>query len=157
MLIIQPLLLRFKKYSAHRLIGKISYVIFPIVILSFIPLLVKNINLGNFKFLVFPVYQMILLSLFYLLAIRNRKRVDLHMRYMIATALVFIDPTLGRIASSWITDSNILINHIVFGIVDAILIGLILFDKSKGKNYKPYLFALGCFLICQTITYLVWW
>ena len=156
MLILQPVLIRFQKYALHRLIGKLSYVLFPLVILTFVPMLVRDINMGDLRVLVFPLYQMSLLSLFYLLAIKNRKRVELHMRFMIATAMVFIDPTLGRIVRTWISESNMIINHYAFGVNDGILVGLILFDRLKGNNYKPYLIALGCFLICQAIAYLVW-
>jgi hypothetical protein len=37
MLIVQPLSVSKKMLSAHRIIGKLSYVVFPLLILSFIP------------------------------------------------------------------------------------------------------------------------
>jgi hypothetical protein len=43
-LIVQPFLILKKKYSVHRTIGKLSYIIFPLLILSFIPQIIKIIN-----------------------------------------------------------------------------------------------------------------
>jgi hypothetical protein len=36
MLIIQPFLIRNRKYKQHRIVGRISYFVFPLLILSFI-------------------------------------------------------------------------------------------------------------------------
>ena len=55
MLIVQPLLIRNKKFKQHRLVGKISYVVFPLLILSFIPQILRVINSGYPEFVFFPL------------------------------------------------------------------------------------------------------
>ena len=55
LLIIQPLLILNKKYKVHRTIGKFSFILFPLLILSFIPQMIKimvlpGIELVNIKF-----------------------------------------------------------------------------------------------------------
>ena len=89
-LIVQPLLIRSKKLKIHRRIGRISYVIFPLLILSFIPRMLLIFDSGNAKNIFFPLSDSILLIIFYSLAIYNKKTVAKHMRYMIAMAIVFL-------------------------------------------------------------------
>ena len=44
-LIAQPLLIRYKKYKIHKIIGKITYAIFPLLILSFVQMILNNLFL----------------------------------------------------------------------------------------------------------------
>ncbi|SFN49778.1 hypothetical protein [Salegentibacter flavus] len=97
-LIIQPLLIRHRRYKIHKMIGKISYIIFPVLILSFIPMMLRIIYSDHPVNLFFPIADCTLLILFYSLAVYNRKNTPKHMRYMIGAAIVFLGPTFGRIA-----------------------------------------------------------
>jgi len=99
LLIAQPLLILKKKFNSHRTLGKISYVLFPLMVASFIPLMI-NVAQSQFpKALFFSVADLTLLIIFYGLAIYHKTKVQLHMRYMILTAIVFLGPTVGRIGS----------------------------------------------------------
>jgi hypothetical protein len=51
MLIAQPFLILKRKNSIHRAIGKLSYFLFPLLILSFIPQMIKIIHYGNIQYL----------------------------------------------------------------------------------------------------------
>ncbi|MFX0555546.1 hypothetical protein ACOCEA_02040 [Maribacter sp. CXY002] len=97
MLIVQPLLIINGKNRLHRKIGKLSYIVFPILILSFVPQMIKIINSDAPQTLFFPLADSMLLILFYSLAIGNRENASKHMRYIIGTATVFLGPTIGRI------------------------------------------------------------
>lgn len=97
MLIIQPFLIQNNKRALHRKVGKLSYFVFPLLILSFIPQIIKIIRTEDIANLFFPLGDGILLVAFYSLAIYNRKTTSKHMRYMIALALVLLGPTVGRI------------------------------------------------------------
>jgi len=88
MLIVQPFLILKKKYSLHRAIGKASYVVFPLLVLSFIPQIIKIINTENIENLFFPIGDGTLLIVFYSIAIYYRKTRSKHMRYMIASAII---------------------------------------------------------------------
>ena len=77
------------------------------------------------------------------------------MRYMIATALVFLGPTIGRIGPIWLGWSDILTQNIQYTIAYSILIFLIFYDKSHGRDYKPYLLAIGCFLVHQIVFHII--
>lgn len=144
MLIVQPLLIRYRKHGLHRKIGKASYIVFPLVIISLIPQIIKIYNQGDDLLLTFS--NITLLALFYVLAMVNKKNVAKHMRYMIALSLVFVQPTVARIMIFWFQSSFIPTIHITFISVNLILLGLLLWDRVNNRTYQPYLIALGCFV-----------
>ncbi len=96
-LILQPFLIVDKKFALHRKIGKLSYIIFPLLILSFIPQMIRTANSANPKNLFFSLADCSLLIIFYSLAVFYRKNSSRYMRYMISTTLMFLGPTAGRI------------------------------------------------------------
>ncbi|MFK8060876.1 MAG: hypothetical protein AB8B78_12390 [Polaribacter sp.] len=153
LLIVQPLLIRYKNYKLHRIFGKISYVVFPALLLSFIPQMIKEY--GKNLFPLNAVFDVILLLLFYILAIKHKKNIAVHMRYMISIALLFIGPTLGRIIFIFLGLENLGSFHIPYLTVIIILTYLIFWDKKNNRNYKPYLLALASFLIYLIALYLI--
>ncbi len=154
-LIVQPFLILYKKVSLHRSVGKLSYIIFPLLILSFFPRIMKIYNAGDFQFLFFPLADGILLMLFYGLAIYNKRKTGKHMRYMIASALVLLGPTFGRIGPHLFGWSEILTQNIQYLIIDTILISLVLYDRKNHRQYQPYLVAIALFIVHQIIYHLV--
>lgn len=147
MLIAQPLLIRKRKYKLHRLVGKISYWVFPLLILSFIPGMVRLVNSDDPTILFFPLSDVIMLLLFYSLAIFHKRNTSKHMRYMIGAALVFLDPTLGRIGIFWLGLSDKVNQNLLCTIIFLTLIGLIFVDRKNGKNYTPYLIIFSTWVI----------
>jgi uncharacterized membrane protein YozB (DUF420 family) len=103
LLIIQPVLIKNKQIAWHRLLGKASYFLVPLIGIStyFLALaeyereikqFPKNIALANF--IIFNGGQLAVFLFLYGLAIINRKNTPSHVRYMIATSLVLMDPGL---------------------------------------------------------------
>ena len=86
-------------------------------------------------------FDVVLLLLFYILAIKNKNNVALHMRYMIAIALIFIGPTLGRIIYFLLQWKSISFLQIPYILVLLILACLILWDKNNNRKYMPYVAA----------------
>ena len=113
MLIIQPFFIKYKKLAWHRLVGRISYILVPLVLLvaflmirysyyNFMNSLDKN--LGRVEILkraasvqAIALFYLIWFAIFYVLAIINRKRSLIHARYMLATSLTLLGPTVDRI------------------------------------------------------------
>ena len=149
LLVAQPLLIKKKKYKLHKQIGKISYLVFPLLILSFIPQMISIINSDNPTVLFFPLSDSITLIIFYSLAIYHKRNVSKHMRYMIGAALVFLSPTLGRIGPLLIGLSDTVTQNILYGIIYLILIVLIFYDRKNGRNYKPYVLIFSIWIIHQ--------
>ena len=154
-LIVQPFLIANKKNSWHRSVGKLSYVVFPLLILSFIPRIIKTYDAGDYQFLFFPIGDGLLLILFYSLAIYHKKKAAKHMRYMIASALVLLGPTFGRIGPSLLGWSELLTQNVEYAIIYSILTGLILYDLKNKRKFQPYLIAIAGFVIHQIVYHLV--
>ena len=149
MLIVQPVFIANRKNNLHKQVGKVSYLVFPLLILSFIPQMIKIMNSEYPTFLFFPAADSILLILFYTLAIFYKKDKSKHMRYMIGTAIVFLGPTFGRIGPIILGLPNSISQNILYTIIYIILIGLILYDRQKGKNFRPYLLILATWITHQ--------
>jgi len=145
LLISQPLLIRYKKYELHKWFGKISYVVFPLLILSFVPLIARRYD--GLASVINPVFDVGLLLLFYPLAVINKRSIAVHMRYMIAIALIFIGPTLARILFHWTDISGLWGTMITWGSINVILAALLVWDKSNKREYRPYVVALTAFCI----------
>lgn len=151
LLIVQPILIRNRKNALHKKIGKASYIIFPLLILSFIPQMVRILNSDNPDVLFFPLADSLTLTLFYALAIYNKKKISKHMRYMIGAALVFLGPTIGRIGPLILGLSENVTQNAQYGLIYMILIGLILLDRKNNKDYKPYVLILSVWIVHQII------
>lgn len=155
MLIVQPLLITYKKLAWHRALGKLSYVIFPLLILSFVPGILKVVDEGAYKFTFFPVSDCVVLILLYSLAMYNRKNSPKHMRYIISSTLTLLGPTIGRIGPIYFGLSDVGTQTLQYAIIFGILGGLILYDQQNNKNYRPYLAGVYAFAAHAAVFYLL--
>lgn len=144
---IQPILIRNQRYNLHRKLGKITYYLFPLLILSLIPQIISELQRGDTIYN--TVANGVLLTTFYMLAIVNKKNIAMHMRYMISLALVFVIPTLGRVIAIWFGAPKDVMYQIVFTGINLTLIGLIIWDRTNNRNFRPYLIALIGFILSQ--------
>ncbi len=166
LLIVQPVLISYKKLKTHRLFGKFSYVLVPVIILSFFAMIYKEYNdkilhkITNAEFVEFTFLNIGKLSLFggcYLLAMIHKRNTPFHMRYIIASALVFVEPSLSRAAFFFMNMDFVPSFLYSFLLTDLILIALIFFDKIKQLNYQPYVVALIGFLFYHTSWYIIFY
>lgn len=144
-----------KAFNVHKTIGKLSYIIFPLLILSFIPQMIKIAGSELPRQIIIPGRDCVLLVILYGLAVYHRKNTPLHMRYMISTALVFIFPTMGRIMRLWFEIPDPTHRGLTYLIIYLILLGLIIYDNKNKMNIKPYLATLILFLISEGIVDMV--
>jgi hypothetical protein len=154
LLIIQPLLINAGKTKLHRTIGKVSWVLGPLIIISMflvgrgsygrsLGILSEQERLGE---MVLDIRGYISFAIFWALAMYFRKNSASHMRYMIATGLLAIGPGVGRGLISVGVDFPIALT-ITDTVVLAIVGFLLGFDIYKKKNYKPFLIVFIVFLI----------
>lgn len=153
MLVAQPILLRSGRVAAHRFLGKFSYVLLPMFALSALPLLFFEWLRGDQLLLFASVADLVLLLFFYVCAMWNRKNPPVHARYMIATGLVLLDPTLGRLAGIFLELPPDFGNHLPFAVINLILLFLIFADRRAGRNFKPFAVALAAFVLYQIGAY----
>ena len=149
-LIIQPFLFNSGRLSLHRLVGKFSYVVVPVFVVSGLKVIHIMLNsLPNYPPLVpyqlamIDLYTVMMFVLFYVLAIKNRKNIQYHARYMAATVLIVFPPGLTRFIFRFsITNDFDTALHLCFGMVELIFLLLIWDDKRKGMIRRPYVLAL---------------
>tara|TARA_R110001583_G_C5540833_1_gene399415 strand:+ start:143 stop:868 length:726 start_codon:yes stop_codon:yes gene_type:complete len=153
MLIIQPYLILKKKFKTHRLIGKISYVTAPLVIISMF--LITKLNylkmVDGMPFKEVAAWQALNIVtpfnflLFYSLAIIHKKEVFKHKRYMIGTVFTIFGAIFARLLIIIFGTS---INFNAFFISEyfglSIIVLLLLNDLKKKANPIPYtIIAVG--------------
>lgn len=109
MLIAQSWLVRTKRNPLHRTIGKVSFLLAPMIVASAVWVNFHFIDGreapyadGLISIYWFGFFLAIAFGVLYTLAIVNRRRVQLHARYMVATSLVFIVPGLGRALNNYV-------------------------------------------------------
>lgn len=155
MLIVQPFLIRYKKYRLHRLIGKASYLLAPILILSifFVLKLAYHRDMATFSktellanvAIGFP--DMIVFSAYYVLAIIHKNSVALHMRYMIGTSFMVLGPGLGRaliIYGSMTTNTAIPLSNYI---IATLILVFLAFDMVNKRPIRPFVTIFCWFLL----------
>jgi len=155
LLIVQPLLIGIGRISLHRLIGRITFVIAPIVVVSMFlitkfgyykpgPPLTHTEKIGGLSLQAFDIVQFVT---FYCLAIINRRNTYNHMRFMIGTAIMMIGPGLGR---ALIVYNNMPFNtaiYYTFYVEIALAAAFLLRDLFRRQSYKPNAIVLSLFIV----------
>ncbi|OJJ21475.1 hypothetical protein BKI52_13080 [marine bacterium AO1-C] len=153
LMILQPLLIRFKRPRLHKKLGKFSYVLFVLFNLTLVPFIIGVTDYvlkgGSPTVLVSTLFNVVLVNIFFILAMVHRKNIALHMRYMIALALVFLFPPIGRIVMQNTQNHFLAAVHINYTLVNLILVGLIFLDRANQRSYRPYAIALVAFILNQ--------
>ena len=163
LLIIQPTLIRKKQISLHRLLGKFSYVLVPVIIYSMIRItkhmyiregLSTMTEKERLADLFLPLSQMVAFTVFYILAMVNRRKTPLHLRYIITCSLVLLAPGLERIPIYWFAQPEQQSTLFAFTITDLALVGLIFYDRKYDRKFNAYPISLAILLIAH-ISYLL--
>lgn len=155
LLIVQPLLIGSGRAKLHRTIGKVSYVLGPLIIVTMF--LVGKGSYGraiglipekeNLTFMVLDIRGYLTFAIFWALAMLYRKIPASHMRYMIATGIIAIGPGVGRgLTNSFGLEFGPALT--ITDVLDLAIVGFLLgYDIYKKKNYKPFLVVFIVFLI----------
>jgi hypothetical protein len=158
MLIVQPILIAKNKMAAHRLIGRFSYILVPIMFVSML-LAYHNQYLRfvaegkseveTLAFVFSPATDAIPFVVFYLLAILNKRETAKHMRYMICTGIVIGGPGLGRIFMTWMNMDIFAAIGLMTLITLLVFVGLFIYDRVKKNKFRlnPFSIALIIWLI----------
>lgn len=160
LLVVQPVLIYHKGFTAHRFLGKLTYVLAPFIMTSMFFVARENYQAGILKKTADDVMaiqsitwmQLFMFVLFYSLAIYHRKITAMHVRFIIGTAILMIGPPMNRILISYFPDMgapNIL--PIVLYLKTAIAASLFLIDVAKKQQWLPYLIVLLAFLFSDLV------
>ncbi|WP_422360309.1 hypothetical protein [Reichenbachiella sp.] len=152
---IQPVLIRNGKLKLHRLIGKITYVIFPMMILSILLLVHSQLNQSEFvtgtEFFI-PFKDIVIMIFAYIFGVYWKQNIALHSRFMIISIIPMIEPSLVRMFFNVLPESIVEYSYpLTILVVDIIIILLAVNDFKKEKVrwiFPGLLIVLG---ICQTM------
>lgn len=156
LLVAQPLLIRYKRRELHRILGRLTYFLMPLLVASCVGVILKeyaealsrSVSIeAALRSIFSDAAQLFLLVFFYGLAILNRRNVQVHMRYMIAVALTVAPAGIARVLGYWFEvpryESGLASN----ALLDGVLIALIVFDRRHRLDYRPYLLVLALFAL----------
>ena len=156
MLVAQPMLIRARRLAWHRLLGRISYVLAPLMVVSIV--LLAHSRIGGVSGEAYAVQTYILylqasltvlFGVSYALAIYKRRVVALHARFMVCTALTMIDPVVIRLLF-WI-DRTPSWNYqwFTFGLTDLVLVTLIWLERHSRAGRRVFPAMLVVFVLAQ--------
>jgi hypothetical protein len=168
LLIVQPFLIRAKKYELHRKLGKLGYVIMPLLIISLFfvskETYFKNIKtmsqadalaiLPNGTLEIFAFAILFALGMFY------KKNTPYHLRFLASTALMMLGPGLGRLLTIGMgLPFSIVILIIILGTTGIGLVWMIWDIKNKKSAFPMGLFVLlGLFTgFVNGNSHAAWW
>ncbi len=168
MLIAQPIFIRTKNFRLHRIVGKASYFIFPLLLLSFF-LVARAGYLRNIKiqsevealaamgFSGIP--DMFYISILYGFGIYYRRKTSFHIRFFTCIGLMILGPGLGRflIAVCGLPFAAV---PAMIGVIALFTLGWMITDIVQKRSAFP----LAVFLAIIVMTFLLgpnthsaWW
>lgn len=152
-LIIQPILIRKKKLHIHRIIGKLTYVLMPLILVSVLLILNSGMKATpsdqiTFANVLFPVRDFLFLLVFFTIGAVYRRNVQIHARAMIITGIVFIEPALFRLLGRLLGQLGGLIG--IF-----LILSLLVTLMIRERNQKNGRWLFPAFFIVDVIVYLI--
>lgn len=156
MLIVQPVLIRRRRLEWHRALGRFSYALAPVIVMSVI--LLSHSRITGLEGQAFAIQsyvlwlQVSLVGLFafsYGLAVATRRTMALHARFMICTGLTLIDPVVIRLMFR--ADPTPAWNYqwLTFGLTDLVLVVLIWLERDAVRGRWVFPTMLGVFVVAQ--------
>ena len=148
MLVAQAWLIRSKRFTLHRLVGRSSYVVAPVIVWMGLITMREFVDRepGALRYevardMILGFGQLLAFVVTWSLAIAYRKQPERHIRFMISTAFALATAIVFRIFFSWVpgfgtSEAAVHGNFLVLG---ASLGGLIANDWRLGLKRSPFL------------------
>jgi len=140
LLVIQPLLIATGRSELHRTIGKSSYILGPLIIVSLFLVgqsgyhrnLEKMPEPYNLAVMALDIRGFFSFAIFWALAMIHRKNPSTHMRFMIGTAILAIGPGVGRgLVAFGIVP---FLAFTITDVIDLIIVGVLLASDIRRKR-----------------------
>lgn len=170
LLVIQPLLYSRRQMAVHRKLGKLSFVLVPLLLFGgfkMVQLMIRRQAeyppMEAFRLSFIDVVTMIMFVFFYVMAIYHRSTTALHARYMAATVILLIPPGLTRLLLRMPgIDSFTKGLNINFILIEIALLLLLLDDKKRDGTFsRPYLIVTAVIVFLHATLpfarHWLWW
>ena len=165
LLIIQPFLIKQKRPELHRLLGKASYFIVPVLVITahemqrigynaHLAQLAEDQRLGA---LLNTYLDLLFFVLFYSLAIFFSPDISKHICFMVGTSLILLSPGLGRLMFQIFRD-GVVAEIITFSVQQAVIIVFMIYENKKVKKNiwkSPWILLFGLMLVKTALYYIL--
>ncbi|WP_417430244.1 hypothetical protein [Halpernia sp.] len=149
LIILQPILIRQRKYALQRKIGKLSYFLVPILVVTILILVTqktqRELSAGQTDAYVtafIGLLDAVFLSIYYCIAMYYRRNIRWHVAFLIGATLIILNPGMSRLLNQ-IKPGLGLLTSVIMPFLIPILI--LIFEKIKFKRKiwgSPYLYFL---------------
>jgi hypothetical protein len=168
MLIAQPVFIRAQKLEWHRIVGKASYFIFPLLLLSFF-LVARAAYLRNIKTIgetealasmgFSGIPDMFYISILYGFGIYYRRKTSFHLRFFACIGLMILGPGLGRflIAVCGLPFAAV---PAMIGVIALFTLGWMITDIVQKRSAFPLAVFLAIIVMSFLLgpnTHSAWW
>lgn len=169
MLITQAFLIRTKKYRIHRIVGKASYFVMPLLLFSFFLMAravyhrgisVKHLSEADAlaELIKSGLPDILFIGVLYSLGIIYKRKPSWHLRFLTCTGIIILGPGLGRYAFvNFPPQVAGIIMAIVFLLVPIVWL---IIDIVKKKSPIPLSIFLGITIVAflkESAGHSVWW
>lgn len=161
LLVSQGYLIRIKNYSIHKRVGKLSYVIVPLIAFTTVDLYKYRLNeltslsTRDYLFTASVLIALLTFLIFYGLAIFYKSKPTIHARYMVCTIFPMFTAVIDRIIDSYFSFllpyfpdvSGPVIQVVGLTLADILLISLSIWDWRSHRRLNVFPIALIVHLI----------
>lgn len=167
MLIAQPVFIRTKNFRLHSIVGKASYFVFPLLILSFF-LVARASYFRNIKAegevealagMTNGIVDIFYISTLYCLGIYYKKKTSFHLRFFACIGLMILGPGLGRFMIA-VCDLPFIAVPIMIGVIALFTLGWMIADIIKKRSAFPmavFLAIIATTFIIGPNSHSAWW
>lgn len=151
LLITQPFLIRRGQRAWHRALGRVSYVLVPLIAISWVLLVHARIRAmpddvfaREGKYVYLPFVSAVLFLAAWGMAIIRKRTTPLHARYMVCTALAVIDAVAARLVYNNfpLLPNPLFYQAIGFGLTEVVLVVLLLVDRGPYRRAFVHMLIL---------------
>ena len=168
LLIIQPVLIKKNKIEMHRRIGKLSYFLVPVLIITIALLIAQQVQRqlttskqdAAFTAMV-GLLDILSFSIFYTIAMVNKKNIRWHVGFLLAATLIILNPGLSRLLNQIQPGLGLIVAALLPFVIS---ISIIILEKIKYKRailHSPYflflcIWSLEIILLVNISTKVFW-
>lgn len=161
LLIVQPILIRRRQFEWHRKLGRVSYFLAPLLVISILALVVHALP-RNFAespeqaamLSVGGVLDTLFFSICYGIAMAKKRNLRWHVAFIIGASLIVLNPGLGRLINTFISPFGILA---MVATPFLFAFSILFYEKFKLKRpmvRSPYLLFAGIWF-CELVLFAV--
>ena len=162
LLVVQPFLIRRYRFDTHRAVGRVSYLLVPLLLISMVLLAnyrLRSVPAEAYQLQTYVLYLQVslagLFALSFALAMVFRREAEVHGRFMVCTGMTLIDPVFARLFF-WADPTTVEYHQfLTYGLTDLVFLVLIVSERRSSRGRWVFPVMLLVFLVIQ-IPALLW-